>query len=159
MKKTNRLYSPTLSFGNELSIISPADSNFKPNTIPIVSNSLIFFYYQKHNYGCLFQVAPLIEPMQTSKRVIEINPIHTIPIGAKKSLVDELVSTNNSSSVPTITAGNTLNQNNFMQSHLIYTKPSDNLMQNLPLNLHTSKNNALPEMSHSIKNGSKIVNG
>lgn len=36
LKKANRLYSPSLSFGNELSIINSADSTFKSNSIPIV---------------------------------------------------------------------------------------------------------------------------
>jgi hypothetical protein len=94
-----------------------------------------------------------MESMQATKRVIEINPIHSIT--AKKALIEDSV---NSSIVSTITAGSTLTQTSFRQSHLIYTKPNENSVQNMPLNLH-SKSTGLPEISHNIKNGSKQMNG
>lgn len=100
-----------------------------------------------------FQVAPLIEPIQATKRVIEINPVHSIT--AKKASVEDSV---NHSNVSALSAGSTLTQTSFRQSHLIYTKPNENSVQNMPLNLH-SKSTGLPEISHNIKNGSKQMNG
>lgn len=93
-----------------------------------------------------------MEPMTATKRVIEINPVHSIT--AKKALIEDPINPSNVS----LAAGSTLTQTAFRQSHLFYTKPNENSVQSMPLNLH-SKSTGLPEISQSFKNGSKHMNG
>lgn len=93
-----------------------------------------------------------MESMPATKRVIEINPIHSI--SAKKVLIEDPANPSHVS----LPAGSALTQTTYRQGHLFYTKQNENSVQSMPLNLH-SKSTGLPELSQNLKNGSKQMNG